>query len=133
MDYFENIIGYVAAEVVRKSKDALIEFCRENEIGYWDDEKFVELVDLTDFIDVYPLVLEEIADAAMHYGDAYEILSESGWLTGWNKLTDYIGGGNWYNISQVAEAALWYEFNADNECMDALKEAVFRKIENEVE
>ena len=69
----------------------------------------------------------------MHYSDAYEILRDYGWLTGWDKLTDYINGGEWYSISQVAEAALWYEYNADEQCMEDLKELIFIKIEDSLE
>lgn len=134
MDYIEDIIENLATQIVSNNESEIVEFCVNNGIGYGDSEEFVEQFDVEEFEDDFAtLLLDEIADAAMHYGDAYEILAEYGWLTGWDKLTDYISGGEWYNISQVAEAALWYEFNADDDLMEDLKESIFLKIENNLE
>ena len=128
MDYIDDIVENLATRIVSRNKPDIIGFCVENGISYGDEEEFVEQFDVAEFDDFTTLLLEEIADASMHYGDAYEILKEYGWLSNWDKLTDYINGGEWYSISQVAEAALWYE-----ECMEDLKEAIFFKIEDSLE
>ena len=134
MDYIEDITENLATRIVSRNKPDIIGFCVKNGIGYDDEEEFVEQFDVEEFErDFTRLLLEEIADAAMHYGDAYEILKEYGWLSNWDRLIDYINGGEWYSISQVAEAALWYEFNADEECMEDLKELIFFKIEDSLE
>ena len=133
MDYIEDITENLATRIVSRNKPDIIGFCVKNGIGYDDEEEFVEQFDVAEFDDFTTLLLEEIADASMHYGDAYEILKEYGWLSNWDRLIDYINGGEWYSISQVAEAALWYEFNADEECMEDLKELIFFKIEDSLE
>lgn len=133
MDYIDNIVEHLATRIVSRNKPDIIGFCVENGISYGDEEEFVEQFDVEEFDDFTTLLLEEIADASMHYGDAYEILKEYGWLSNWDKLTDYIDGGEWYSISQVAEAALWYEFHADEQCMEDLKESIFIEIENNLE
>lgn len=133
MDYIDNIIEHLASRIVSRNESEIVDFCVNNGIGYGDSDEFVEQFDVAEFDDFTTLLLEEIADAAMHYGDAYEILKEYGWLSNWDKLTDYIDGGEWYSISQVAEAALWYEFNADEECMEDLNEGIFLKIEDNLE
>ena len=126
MDYINNINEYLANRIVDRNKSEIVEFCVNN--GIDDSDEFIEQFDVTEFDDFTMLLEEEIADAAMHYSDAYEILRDYGWLTNWDDLTDYIGGGNWYNLSQVAEAALMYEYNADEQCMEDLKELIFIKI-----
>ena len=133
MDYINKINEHLANRIVSRVKPDIIAFCVKNEIGYDDEEEFAEQFDVTEFDDFTMLLEEEIADAAMHYSDAYEILRDYGWLTNWDDLTDYIGGGNWYNLSQVAEAALMYEYNADEQCMEDLKELIFIKIEDSLE
>lgn len=133
MDYIDNINEHLANRIVSRNKPEIVAFCEKNEIGYDDEEEFMEQFDVAEFDDFTTLLLEEIADASMHYGDAYEILRDYGWLTGWDKLTDYINGGEWYSISQVAEAALWYEYNADEQCMEDLKELIFIEIEDNLE
>ena len=132
MDYIEKIIEGVASRIVYKNDSEIVEFCVNNGIGYGDIDEFVEQFDM-EFVDFRGILLEEIADITMYYSDAYEILKEYGWLTNWDKLTDYIGGGEWYGISQVAEAALWYELHADEQCVEDLKETIFLKIENNLE
>ena len=131
MDYINNINEYLANRIVDRNKSEIVEFCVNN--GIDDSDEFIEQFDVTEFDDFTMLLEEEIADAAMHYSDAYEILRDYGWLTNWDDLTDYIGGGNWYNLSQVAEAALMYEYNADEQCMEDLKELIFIKIEDSLE
>ena len=133
MDYIDNIIEHLASRIVSRNESEIVDFCVNNGIGYGDSDEFVEQFDVTEFDDFTTMLLEEIADAAMHYGDAYEILRDYGWLSNWDKLTDYNNGGEWYGISQVAEAALWYEFNTDEECMEDLNEVVFLKIEDNLE
>ena len=134
MDYIEDIIENLATRIVSNNESEIVEFCVNNGIGYGDSEEFVEQFDVDEFEDDFTtLLLEEIADAAMYYGDAYEILKEYGWLSHWDELTDYISGGEWDGISQVAEAALWYEFNADDDLMEDLKESIFLKIEDNLE
>lgn len=132
MDYIEKIIGYLASQIVIRNEHEIVKFCVNNGIGYGDIDEFVEQFDVEEFDDFNRLLINEIVDATMYYTDAFEILKEYGWLTNWDKLTDY-NGGEWYGISQVAEAALWYEFHADEDCMEDLKEAVFLKIENNLE
>lgn len=132
MDYIEKIIGYLASQIVFRNEHEIVKFCVNNGIGYGDIDEFVEQFDVEEFDDFNRLLINEIIDATMYYTDAFEILKEYGWLTNWDKLTDY-NGGEWYGISQVAEAALWYEFHADEDCMEDLKEAVFLKIENNLE
>lgn len=133
MDYIDNINEHLANRIVSRNKPEIVAFCVKNEIGYDDGDEFAEQFDVTEFDDFAMLLDEEIADAAMHYSDAYEILRDYGWLTNWDDLTDYNGGGNWYNLSQVAEAALMYEYNADEQCMEDLKELIFIKIEDSLE
>ena len=133
MDYIDDIVENLANRIVSRNKPEIVAFCAENGISSDDEEEFAEQFDVAEFDDFTTLLLEEIADASMHYGDAYEILKDYGWLSNWDKLTDYIDGGEWYSISQVAEAALWYEFNADEECMEDLKESIFFKIEDSLE
>lgn len=133
MDYIDNINEHLANRIVSRNKPEIVAFCVKNEIGYDDFDEFAEQFDVAEFDDFTTMFLEEIADASMHYSDAYEILRDYGWLTGWDKLTDYINGGEWYSISQVAEAALWYEYNADEQCMEDLKELIFIKIEDSLE
>ena len=133
MDYINNINEHLANRIVSRNKPEIVAFCVKNEIGYGDFDEFAEQFDVAEFDDFTTLLLEEITDASMHYGDAYEILRDYGWLSNWDKLTDYINGGEWYGISQVAEAALWYEFHADEECMEDLKELIFIKIEDNLE
>lgn len=132
MDYIEDIIENLATRIVDRNKSEIVEFCVNNGIG--DSEEFAEQFDVEEFErDFTRLLLEETADAAMYYSDAYEILKEYGWLSNWERLIDYIGGGEWRSISQVAEAALWYEFSTDEECMEDLKESIFFEIENNLE
>ena len=132
MDYINKVIEGVATRIVSRNDSEIVEFCVNNGIGYGDIDEFVEQFDVEEFDNFTSLLIEEIGDVAMYYTDAYEILRDYGWLSNWDKLTDY-NGGEWYGISQVAEAALWYEFHADEQCMEDLKEAVFLKIEDNLE
>ena len=131
MDYIDNIIENLAIRIIDRNESEIVNFCIENGIN--DSDEFVEQFDVDNFDNLTNLLIEEIGDAAMHYTDAYEILRDYGWLSNWDKLTDY-NGGEWYGISQVAEAALWYEFHADYErCMEDLKEQIFTQIEDNLE
>ena len=132
MDYIDNINEHLATRILDRKQSEIVKFCVDN--GIDDSEEFAEQFDLEEFeSDFTRLLLDEIADAAMYYSDAYEILKDYGWLTGWNKLADYNNGAGWFSISQVAEAALWYEFNADEELMEDLKESIFIEIEDSLE
>ena len=82
MDYIDNINEHLANRIVSRVKPDIVAFCVKNEIGYGDSDEFIEQFDVTEFDDFSMLLNEEIANAAMYYSDAYEILRK---VTGFSR------------------------------------------------